>query len=269
MGKRRKSGGAQSETRDSQPARATRLRETKPEKERFFSRRPNRREPPAVAEDLKSLSAWALRLENLLRSEYWPKQHLGMIFRPDQATVAAMMRLSARFHYMTKHIDDVLTFAEIWFSRISEGDAAEENFGSAIASLRYTINTAVTTITADETAAAKPQASGTGDSQNVGGGATGDRQPKSPRTRKKRRARIRVAKDNCSVTVDGKVYRLNSNTYGLFIRLLLKNRGQSLKATSIEEETHRRCDRIYAKLPKAIQKLIDKPGRGHTGYILP
>jgi len=86
---------------------------------------------------------------------------------------------------------------------------------------------------------------------------------------KLRRPTIRVAGDDCSVSVDGELFTLRSNSYGHFIRKLLARRGSAVKCKVIERETGSRCDRIYAKLPKPIQTLISKPGRGQTGYTLP
>lgn len=77
---------------------------------------------------------------------------------------------------------------------------------------------------------------------------------------------IKVSED--IVKVNGKPFRLRGGNDSKLLRLLLKKRGKAVKADIIERTIGERPARIFERLPKPVQELIQKPGRGQTGYIL-
>jgi len=79
---------------------------------------------------------------------------------------------------------------------------------------------------------------------------------------------IAVSDDGATVNLDGKNHRLNGEKDAPFLRALLAERGKAIKADVLERTIGERPARIYRRLPVQIQRLIDKPGRGQTGYIL-
>ncbi|MCG3139040.1 MAG: hypothetical protein HJJLKODD_02917 [Phycisphaerae bacterium] len=68
--------------------------------------------------------------------------------------------------------------------------------------------------------------------------------------------------------LDGLELPLSSNYAADFLTRLQKQPGKFVKAKILDKVCGSRSDRIYKTLPAEIQKLIDKPERGHSGYRL-
>jgi len=101
--------------------------------------------------------------------------------------------------------------------------------------------------------------------------APGRRPPRAPEGAKlkkpRRPAQVKVSGDGKTLHVDGVPYRISGGHCAEFLRALLKKRGHPVTSTSLVK-LGVRADREYRKLPAKVRDLIDKPGRGQTGYIL-
>lgn len=77
--------------------------------------------------------------------------------------------------------------------------------------------------------------------------------------------RLKIVKSNTGndlAKLDGKEYRLTGDNDAKFLEILMEKAGAPILAQSLGHECGERSDRIYARLPRAIQRIIDKPGRG-------
>ena len=68
--------------------------------------------------------------------------------------------------------------------------------------------------------------------------------------------------------LDGKEYRLTGANDATFLEQLQGKHGEPVLGTTLETQCSERPARIYDRLPRAIQRIIDKPGRrtGKKGY---
>jgi len=77
--------------------------------------------------------------------------------------------------------------------------------------------------------------------------------------------RLTIIKSNTGddlARIDEKDHRLTGASDATFLDLLQKQQGGPILATTLDKECGDRCARIFARLPKPLQKIIDKPGRG-------
>lgn len=65
--------------------------------------------------------------------------------------------------------------------------------------------------------------------------------------------------------LDGASYRLRGSAKS-FLEILQNAKGGMVKATTIQNGIGERPSTIWNKLPPPLQKIIEKPGRGYTGY---
>jgi hypothetical protein len=79
--------------------------------------------------------------------------------------------------------------------------------------------------------------------------------------------RMAVSDDGERVTLDGVEYRLNGGAAGPFLRALITAKGALVAAKTLEAVAPR-PDRVHKSLPPPVKALVEKPGRGHTGYRL-
>lgn len=63
-------------------------------------------------------------------------------------------------------------------------------------------------------------------------------------------------------------FRLKGRNAASFLEHLKQAEGASIKANTLEVILHERPARIFGKLPQSLQRIIDKPGRGRTGYAM-
>jgi hypothetical protein len=68
--------------------------------------------------------------------------------------------------------------------------------------------------------------------------------------------------------LDGEEYRLTGANDAVFLEELQKRKGKPILAQSLERACGERPSRIYGRLPRPIQRTIDKPGlrTGKKGY---
>jgi len=68
--------------------------------------------------------------------------------------------------------------------------------------------------------------------------------------------------------LDGKEHRLTGASDATFLELLQRQQGGPILSATLERSCDDRPARVYARLPKAIQRIIDKPGQrtGKKGY---
>jgi hypothetical protein len=68
--------------------------------------------------------------------------------------------------------------------------------------------------------------------------------------------------------LDGEAHRLTGANDATFLELLKSKEGGPILGNTLERSCEERPARIYSRLPKAIQRIIDKPGRrtGKKGY---
>ncbi len=73
-----------------------------------------------------------------------------------------------------------------------------------------------------------------------------------------------------SVILDGRLIRVKGDAAIEFMEALasIAEEGQRVKAASLTAQCGQRADLVCRKLPKSLQEIIDKPGRGATGYGL-
>lgn len=66
--------------------------------------------------------------------------------------------------------------------------------------------------------------------------------------------------------LDGETYRLSGAGDADFLIMLKKAKGQPVPGRTLETKAQKRPDRVYKALHEALQKIIEKPGRGQEGY---
>jgi len=92
--------------------------------------------------------------------------------------------------------------------------------------------------------------------------------PAAPgQAKRRRRSTLKVNEQAELAILDGVEYRLRGGHAVTFVKILHDARGQRVTATYLQK-LGIRADREYARLPEALQDLIDKPGRGQKGYRL-
>ena len=70
--------------------------------------------------------------------------------------------------------------------------------------------------------------------------------------------------DNLAI-LDGEEHRVGEAAFGL-LKMLQANKGDMVLATVIKGHTGTRCERSFATLPAALQRIIDKPEKAGKGY---
>jgi len=100
----------------------------------------------------------------------------------------------------------------------------------------------------------------------LAGDKTGKRQGKQPAWQ-----RLVIVKSDTGddiARLDGKEHRLTGASDATFLELLQKQQGGPILSGTLERSCGGRPARIHARLPKAIQRIIDKPGQrtGKKGY---
>ncbi|MEK6675133.1 MAG: hypothetical protein AABZ47_05685 [Planctomycetota bacterium] len=66
--------------------------------------------------------------------------------------------------------------------------------------------------------------------------------------------------------LDGKTFRLTGANDARFLETLQEQKGMTLSATSLGDAIDERPDRVYKRLKKSLQRIIEKPGKGRKGY---
>lgn len=112
-------------------------------------------------EDLSHLDDWAKNLESCLHADYAPNRLVGMIYRPHDTAVDAMMRLSVEYPHVIKQIDRVVDFANENLKLLAEGDHRAASVWDAILTLRFRIPKAIDAMRSGQSRAmADPDADG-------------------------------------------------------------------------------------------------------------
>jgi len=99
-------------------------------------------------------------------------------------------------------------------------------------------------------------------------GAAGGRKSKPVQPAWERLQIIRSDTGDDLARLDGEEYRLTGANDAVFLEELQKRKGKPILAQSLERACGERPSRIYGRLPRPIQRTIDKPGlrTGKKGY---
>lgn len=89
---------------------------------------------------------------------------------------------------------------------------------------------------------------------------------KTPAGRKK--TEVRLDDGGGIIYINECPYALHSKSATVFFRVLFKNRGMPIKSTEFVRMGVR-ADRVWRSLPRPLQRLVFRPGKGRIGYILP
>jgi len=77
-----------------------------------------------------------------------------------------------------------------------------------------------------------------------------------------KRLNVRETRSGDTADLDGKTYRLRGGRDAAFLKALQEAEGGPRKANDLESVLCERPSRIYKRLAKELQEIIDKPGRG-------
>ena len=94
------------------------------------------------------------------------------------------------------------------------------------------------------------------------GGENGGKKPKQRGPAWSQLEIIKSDTGNDLARLDGKDHRLTGANDASFLEVVKEKHGTPILAKNLESTCGERPARIYDRLPKAIQRIIDKPGRG-------
>lgn len=81
-------------------------------------------------------------------------------------------------------------------------------------------------------------------------------------------ARLKLRESNTGdiAELDGVQHRLSGEKSLRFLQRLQEAKGEPIKGIILQSELNERPSRIHKRLPKPIQAIVEKPGRGSSGY---